>query len=84
MFNSLLVLTFQTIRKRRLEALANKGRLILAGPLTDKTGSLIVIEAESLAEAEAFAHEDPYTIHGVFQQVEIHPFDQVFPKDTTR
>jgi hypothetical protein len=63
----------------RLEALASKNRLILAGPLTDKTGSLIVMEAESLEEAQAFAQEDPYTVQGVFARVEVHPFLQVLP-----
>lgn len=64
----------------RMEGLDAQGRVILAGPLTDKTGSLIVIEAESLAEAQAFAKADPYTVHGVFERVEVHPFEQVFPK----
>ena len=63
-----------------LEPLVRQGRVVLAGPLTDQTGSLIVIEAESLAEAEAFAKTDPYTVHGVFARVEVHPFQQVFPK----
>ena len=63
-----------------LEPLVRQGRVVLAGPLTDQTGSLIVIEAESLAEAEAFAKTDPYTVHGVFARVEVHPFMQVFPK----
>ena len=57
-----------------------QGRVVLAGPLTDKTGSLIVIEADSLEDAQRFAREDPYTVHGVFERVEIHPFIQVFPK----
>ncbi len=48
----------------RMEPLDAQGRVILAGPLTDKAGSLIVIEAESLAEARAFAKEDPYTVNG--------------------
>lgn len=65
----------------RMETLDAQGRVILAGPLTDKVGSLIVIEAESLEEAEAFANEDPYKVHGVFERVEVHPFMQVFPKD---
>jgi uncharacterized protein YciI len=64
----------------RLEPLNAQGRVILAGPLTDQTGSLIVIEAESQEEAEQFAREDPYTRHGVFERVEVHPFLQVFPK----
>jgi len=63
-----------------LEPLAQQGRVILAGPLTDKTGSLMVLEFESQAEAEQFANQDPYVIHGVFERIEIHPFLQVLPK----
>lgn len=63
-----------------LEPLDQAGRVLLAGPLTDKTGSLIVIEADSLEEARKFALEDPYTVNGVFERVEVHPFAQVFPK----
>jgi len=70
---------YRSIHLQRLKDLAMKGKLILAGPFKDQTGSLIVIEAETLADAEHFAHEDPYTLHGVFQQVEIHPFEQIFP-----
>ena len=64
---------------QRLEQWAQQGKVILAGPLTDKMGSLIVVEAESLDEVQTFANEDPYTIHGVFQEVTVHPFLQVFP-----
>lgn len=64
----------------RLEPLNAQGRVILAGPLTDQTGSLIVIEAKSQEEAEQFAREDPYAVHGVFERVEVHPFLQIFPK----
>ncbi|RMH08254.1 MAG: hypothetical protein D6704_03435 [Nitrospirae bacterium] len=63
----------------RLKALEAEGRLVLAGPFLDRTGSLIVIEADSQEEAEAFARNDPYTIHGVFTRVEVHPFEQVIP-----
>lgn len=63
-----------------LEPLDKQGRVILAGPLTDKAGSLLVLEFETLEEAEDFARHDPYTIHGIFERVEIHPFLQVFPK----
>jgi uncharacterized protein YciI len=64
-----------------MEPLDRAGRVVLAGPLTDKAGSLIVIEADSIEEAQTFAREDPYTVHGVFERVEVHPFVQVFPKD---
>ncbi len=63
-----------------LEPLDRQGRVILAGPLTDKTGSLIVIEADSLEEAQRFAQTDPYTVNGIFERVEVHPFTQVLPK----
>ena len=63
-----------------LEPLDKQGRVILAGPLTDKTGSLLVLEFESMDDAKQFAQSDPYTVHGVFERIEIHPFMQVFPK----
>jgi uncharacterized protein YciI len=63
-----------------LEPLDVAGRVILAGPLTDKTGSLLVLDFESKEEAEQFAKQDPYTVNGVFERVEIHPFLQVLPK----
>jgi len=63
-----------------LEPLEQQGRVVLAGPLTDKTGSLMVLEFESQAEAEQFANQDPYMVNGVFERVEIHPFMQVLPK----
>ncbi len=50
--------------------------MLLAGPLADKTGSLIVIEADSLEHANRIAQEDPYTVNGVFQRVgspSLHP-----------
>ena len=62
-----------------LEPLNREGRVLLAGPLTDKTGSLMVLEFKDLSEAERFADSDPYTVNGVFERVEIHPFQQVLP-----
>jgi uncharacterized protein YciI len=46
-----------------------------------RAGSLIVIEVDSLGDAQQFAREDPYTVHGVFERVDVHPFIQVFPKE---
>ena len=63
-----------------LEPLDKQGRVVLAGPLTDKTGSLLVLKFNTRDEAEQFAREDPYTLHGVFARVEVHPFVQVLPK----
>jgi hypothetical protein len=66
---------------QRLEQWAQQGKVILAGPLTDKTGSLIVVEAESLEEVQTFSQGDPYMINGVFQEITVHPFMQIFPRE---
>jgi hypothetical protein len=63
----------------RLDPLNKAGKVLLAGPLTDGAGSLIVIEAGSLEEATAFAAGDPYVTQGVFARHEVHPFMQVYP-----
>lgn len=63
-----------------LRPLAAAGKIVLAGPLTDGTGSLIVLATDSAEEAWATVARDPYVIHGVFGQVEVRPFRQVFPE----
>jgi uncharacterized protein YciI len=62
-----------------LEPLAQAGQVILAGPLTDGAGSLIVVEAESLAAVWELVGRDPYVANGIFERVEVHPFMRVFP-----
>ncbi len=63
-----------------LRPLVERGKVALAGPFTDGSGSLIVIEAEDEAQARAFAQSDPYVTRGVFERVEIKPFRKVFPE----
>lgn len=63
-----------------LEPLDKQGRVILAGPLTDKAGSLMVLEFETQEQAVQFAHNDPYMVNGVFERIEVHPFMQVLPR----
>jgi uncharacterized protein len=52
--------------------------LILAGPLLSEiakpVGSLVLIEAGSLDEAEAIAHSDPYVVAGLFDRVQVHGY----------
>lgn len=74
---------------QRVEALRDEGRLIIAGPhpaidATDPgpagfTGSLIVAEFPSLADAQRWAEQDPYATGGVFARVTVKPFRQVLP-----
>lgn len=73
----------------RLEALRDAGRLVLAGPhpAVDSndpgsagfSGSLVVAEFDSLADAQAWAEADPYATSGVFRQVTVKPFRKVLP-----
>lgn len=73
----------------RLKLLNQQGKLILAGPhpAIDNqdpgdagfTGSLIVAEFDSLADAQAWADLDPYIAAGVYQSVIIKPFNKALP-----
>ncbi|WP_349358697.1 YciI family protein [Stappia sp.] len=62
-----------------LKAMGDK--LKAAGPFLDDhggmTGSLVVIEAENRDEALAIAGEDPYARAGLFETVEIRPWNWV-------
>jgi uncharacterized protein YciI len=72
----------------RLQALADEGKLLTAGPhpAVDSedpgsagfTGSLIIAEFESLAEAQAWADMDPYINAGVYKQVTVKPYKKVY------
>lgn len=73
----------------RLEALHDAGRILLAGPhpAIDSenpgeagfSGSLIVAEFPSLADAEAWAGQDPYVAAGVYARVSVKPFKKTLP-----
>ena len=73
----------------RLQALQADGRLVLAGPCpaidandpgpAGFTGSVIIAEFPSLAEAEAWAAADPYVATGVFVRCTVKPFRKTLP-----
>jgi uncharacterized protein YciI len=68
----------------RLKVLDSQNRLTLAGPHPHAseegfTGSLVVAEFIDLETAQAWAAEDPYVAAGVYAQVTVKPFKQVFP-----
>ncbi|MEE4637749.1 MAG: YciI family protein [Wenzhouxiangella sp.] len=73
----------------RLRTLCEQGRLLTAGPLPaiDSTdpgpagyaGSLVVADFANLAEAQAWAQEDPYIEAGAWQGAEVHPYNAVLP-----
>lgn len=65
-----------------LKSLDADSMLKMAGPLLGDDekpiGSLVVIKADGMAEAEAIAARDPYALAGVFASVEIRAFNWVF------
>jgi uncharacterized protein YciI len=58
---------------------AERGKMLLGGAFTDGSGSLMVIDVDSEAEALEFARNDPYAKNGVFERVEVKPFRKVLP-----
>ena len=75
---------------QRLQDLQDAGHLIIAGPhpAIDSntpgeagfTGSLVIAEFASLQNAKDWADEDPYVAAGVYSNVTVKPFKQVFPQ----
>ena len=67
-------------RTIHLDYLKSKGDQLKAGGRTTTpdgevaTGSLLIVEAETLADAEAFANNDPFAKAGVFESVQILPW----------
>ncbi len=74
----------------RLQSLVDDGRMILAGPFpaidspdpgpAGFSGSLIVAEFASIAEAQTWADADPFVAAGVYARVTVRPFKKVLPK----
>jgi hypothetical protein len=71
----------------RLQALRDEGRLVIAGPnpaidsndpgSAGFSGSTVIAEFASLADAQAWAKQDPYVAAGVYADVTVKPFKQV-------
>lgn len=72
----------------RLQALRDEGRLVVAGPnpaidsndpgQAGFTGSTVIAEFPSLEVAKSWASQDPYVDAGVYGEVTVKPFKQVF------
>ncbi len=73
----------------RVNQLVEAGRLVVGGPFpaidavdpgpAGFTGSVIIAEFQSQAEAERWISEDPYTEAGVIKNLTVKPFIQVVP-----
>lgn len=72
----------------RLKNLHEQGRVLIAGPTpaidsedpgaAGMTGSLLVVEFETLEDAKIWADADPYVAEGVYKSVTVKPFKRVF------
>jgi uncharacterized protein YciI len=79
----------RTAHLARVRQLLDEGRLVIAGPHPNLdtndpgeagySGSLIVAEFDSLADAESWAGADPYVAGGAWVDVSVKPFVQVMP-----
>jgi uncharacterized protein YciI len=82
-------MTARPAHLKRLQALQDEGRLLLAGPFpaidsidpgpAGFSGSLIVAEFSNLEAAKTWANADPFVIAGVYQNVTVKPFRKTLP-----
>ena len=77
------------VRPRHLAHIETLGdRVVFAGPFLGSdekpNGSLVVIEAASLEEAEAMARADPYVSEGVFASYVVRRWNWVINNPTGR
>ena len=65
-----------------LNKLNAEGTLKIAGPFLDAeekmVGSLLIVDFPSEAEARTFAENDPYAKAGLFESVDVKPYNWVF------
>jgi uncharacterized protein YciI len=65
-----------------LNELNAAGTLKFAGPFLDEAGkpcgSLVAVEAADIAAARSLAENDPYAKAGLFENVDIRPWNWVF------
>jgi uncharacterized protein YciI len=81
-------MTVRPAHLARLQALRDEGRLVVAGPnpaidsndpgQAGFTGSTVIAEFSSLEAAKSWAAQDPYVDAGVYGEVTVKPFKQIF------
>ncbi len=68
-------------RDAHLEYIRETGVVAQAGPLLgpdgEMIGSLVILDVQDIAAAEAWAENDPYAKAGLFESVELIPWKKV-------
>lgn len=72
----------------RMKAFQASGKLVISGPMLQSdhpdpavagiAGSVIIVEFDSLAAAQAWAQADPYVAGGAWSKVTVHPYHKGF------
>lgn len=73
----------------RLEQLNAEGRVLTAGAMPKERdnpqagfyGSVMIVDFDSREQLDAWLAEEPFVKAGVYQHVEVRPFNKAFPKD---
>lgn len=66
------------------ERFGTEGKLLLAGAFDPPDGALLVFQAGSAAEVEAFVREDPYVANGLVTRWRVRPWTVVAGRDAPR
>jgi uncharacterized protein YciI len=70
------------VRPRHLDYLTGlnaEGKVVMAGPVGDGAGAMVVYQAASEEEARRLVAEDPYTSEGVAVDASLRPWNVVIP-----
>ena len=57
--------TYWDDHARFMDELFDAGKIILAGPFADDTGSMVILAAESVEAARAILRDDPWAQHDI-------------------
>jgi uncharacterized protein YciI len=66
------------VHRQYLSALRERGKLWASGPFVDDSGALIIYQVESEEEARQLIKGDPFFAAGVFQDIQLKPWNIVF------
>lgn len=50
---------------RFMDSLFDAGMVVLGGPFSDRSGSLVILEADSADQVRELFRDDPWTVHDV-------------------
>lgn len=55
-----------------LRGLSRRGRLLLCGPFADDSGAFLLLETDSMEQAESIVRDDPFIRREYYRSFEVH------------